>query len=49
MTWDLSADVVVVGYGAAGTSTALEAVAAGADVLAIAGRAVAKGLIHAVE
>lgn len=35
MTWDLSADVVVVGYGAAGTSTALEAVAAGADVLAI--------------
>ncbi|MFH5209305.1 FAD-binding protein [Antrihabitans sp. NCIMB 15449] len=35
MTWDLSADVVVIGYGAAGTSAALEAVAGGAKVVAI--------------
>ncbi len=35
MTWDLSADVVVVGYGAAGVSAALEARASGADVLAL--------------
>ena len=35
MTWDLSADVVVVGFGAAGAAAALEAVAGGASVLAI--------------
>jgi len=32
-TWDLEADVVVVGFGAAGACAALEAVAAGADVI----------------
>ncbi|MFG1785738.1 FAD-binding protein [Rhodococcus oryzae] len=35
MSWDLSADVVVVGVGVAGVSAALEAVAAGADVIAL--------------
>lgn len=35
MSADLSADVVVVGFGAAGVSAALEARSAGADVLAI--------------
>ena len=35
MNWDESADVVVVGYGAAGVSAALEARDRGADVLAI--------------
>ena len=34
-TWDLEADVVVVGFGAAGASAALEAVAAGADVIVL--------------
>ena len=34
-TWDLEADVVVVGYGAAGACAALEAVAAGADVIVL--------------
>ncbi len=33
--WDLEADVIVVGYGAAGACAALEAAAAGADVLVI--------------
>ncbi len=33
--WDLEADVVVIGLGAAGACAALEAVAAGADVLVI--------------
>ncbi|SNS69625.1 FAD-binding protein [Rhodococcoides kyotonense] len=35
MTWNLQTDVVVVGYGAAGVAAALEAVEAGADVVAI--------------
>ncbi|MFC7448007.1 FAD-binding protein [Rhodococcus daqingensis] len=35
MSWDLSADVVVVGVGVAGVSAALEAVDAGADVIAL--------------
>lgn len=35
MTWDLEADVVVIGFGAAGACAALEAVAGGADVLVI--------------
>ncbi|WP_246097803.1 FAD-binding protein [Rhodococcus spelaei] len=35
MGWDLSADVVVVGVGVAGASAALEALAAGADVIAL--------------
>ncbi|MFC9788251.1 FAD-binding protein [Rhodococcus sp. NPDC127528] len=35
MAWDLSADVVVVGVGVAGASAALEALAAGADVIAL--------------
>jgi 3-oxo-5alpha-steroid 4-dehydrogenase len=34
-TWDDSADVVVVGFGAAGASTAFEAATAGADVLVL--------------
>ena len=34
-TWDLEADVVVVGLGAAGACAALEAVAAGADVIVL--------------
>ena len=33
--WDLEADVVVVGFGAAGACAALEAAAAGADVLVV--------------
>jgi 3-oxo-5alpha-steroid 4-dehydrogenase len=33
--WDERADVVVVGFGAAGASTAIEAVEAGADVLVL--------------
>ncbi|HET7017082.1 MAG TPA: FAD-binding protein [Streptosporangiaceae bacterium] len=33
--WDLEADVVVIGFGAAGACAALEAVAGGADVLVI--------------
>ena len=33
--WDDAADVVVIGFGAAGASAALEAVAAGADVLVL--------------
>ncbi|WP_225727682.1 MULTISPECIES: FAD-binding protein [unclassified Nocardia] len=33
--WDLTADVVVVGFGAAGAAAALEAAAAGAQVLAL--------------
>lgn len=35
LEWDLTADVVVVGYGAAGASAALEATAAGAQVLVL--------------
>jgi 3-oxo-5alpha-steroid 4-dehydrogenase len=35
MTWDLEADVVVIGFGAAGACAALEAVAGGADVLVL--------------
>ncbi len=35
LTWDLEADVVVVGFGAAGACAALEAAAAGASVLVI--------------
>jgi len=35
MAWDLEADVVVVGYGAAGAVAALEAAEAGADVLVL--------------
>jgi 3-oxo-5alpha-steroid 4-dehydrogenase len=35
LTWDLEADVVVIGYGAAGSAAALEAAASGADVLVI--------------
>ncbi|MDN5547965.1 MAG: FAD-dependent oxidoreductase, partial [Rhodococcus sp. (in: high G+C Gram-positive bacteria)] len=35
MTWDTSVDVLVVGFGVAGASAALEAVAAGSSVLAI--------------
>jgi 3-oxo-5alpha-steroid 4-dehydrogenase len=35
LTWDLEADVVVVGFGAAGACAALEAAAAGARVLVI--------------
>ncbi|KAA0021989.1 FAD-binding protein [Antrihabitans cavernicola] len=35
MTWDLSADVVIVGFGAAGVAASLEAVASGATVLAV--------------
>ncbi len=35
MPWDLQADVVVVGFGAAGACTALEAAAAGARVIVI--------------
>ena len=35
LTWDLEADVVVVGFGAAGACAALEAEAAGASVLVI--------------
>lgn len=34
-SWDLQADVVVVGFGAAGACAALEAAAAGADVLVL--------------
>ena len=34
-TWDLEADVVVVGFGAAGACAALEAIAAGADVIVL--------------
>ena len=34
-SWDLEADVVVIGFGAAGSVAALEAAAAGADVLVI--------------
>jgi 3-oxo-5alpha-steroid 4-dehydrogenase len=33
--WDLGADVVVVGFGAAGACAALEAAAAGASVLVL--------------
>lgn len=35
MTWDTSIDVLVVGFGVAGASAALEAVAAGSSVMAI--------------
>ncbi len=35
MTWDTSVDVLVVGFGVAGASAALEAVAAGSSVMAI--------------
>ncbi|MEV0298159.1 FAD-binding protein [Nocardia sp. NPDC050710] len=35
LEWDLAADVVVVGYGAAGAAAALEATAAGAQVLVL--------------
>ena len=35
MAWDLEADVVVVGYGAAGAAAALEAAAGGADVIVL--------------
>lgn len=35
MTWDLSTDVVIVGFGAAGAAAGLEAIEAGAEVLAI--------------
>ncbi|MGW4367491.1 FAD-binding protein [Nocardia takedensis] len=35
LEWDLTADVVVVGYGAAGASAALEATASGAQVLVL--------------
>ncbi|MEU8897761.1 FAD-binding protein [Nocardia sp. NPDC048505] len=35
LEWDLTADVVVVGYGAAGAAAALEATAAGAQVLVL--------------
>lgn len=35
MTWDLSTDVVVVGFGAAGAAASIEAAAGGADVLAL--------------
>lgn len=35
MTWDLSTDVVIVGFGAAGAAAGLEAVESGAQVLAI--------------
>lgn len=34
-TWDESADVLVVGFGAAGSSAAIEARYAGADVLVL--------------
>lgn len=34
-TWDLEADVVVIGFGAAGACAALEAAAAGADVIVL--------------
>jgi 3-oxo-5alpha-steroid 4-dehydrogenase len=34
-TWDVQADVVIVGFGAAGACAALEAVAAGADVIVL--------------
>jgi 3-oxo-5alpha-steroid 4-dehydrogenase len=36
-TWDIQADVVVVGFGAAGACAALEAAAAGCDVVVLAG------------
>jgi 3-oxo-5alpha-steroid 4-dehydrogenase len=35
LTWDIQADVVVVGFGAAGACAALEAAAAGSDVLVL--------------
>lgn len=35
MTWDLHADVVVVGFGAAGASAAIEAAESGAEVVAL--------------
>lgn len=35
VTWDASTDVVIVGFGVAGAATALQAVAGGADVLAV--------------
>jgi len=35
VTWDLSTDVVVVGFGAAGAAASIEAAAGGADVLAL--------------
>lgn len=35
MTWDQSADVVVVGFGAAGAAASIEAAAGGADVIAL--------------
>ncbi|MBY6413195.1 FAD-binding protein [Rhodococcus sp. BP-252] len=35
VTWNLHADVVIVGYGAAGVAAALEAAEAGADVVAV--------------
>ena len=34
-TWDIQADVVVVGFGAAGACAALEAAAAGCDVIVL--------------
>jgi succinate dehydrogenase/fumarate reductase flavoprotein subunit len=34
-TWDIQADVVVVGFGAAGACAALEAAAAGCDVVVL--------------
>jgi 3-oxo-5alpha-steroid 4-dehydrogenase len=34
-TWDIQADVVVVGFGAAGACAALEAAAAGRDVVVL--------------
>src|SRR5215472_16541052 len=33
--WDLAADVVVIGFGAAGAAAAIEAAEAGADVLVV--------------
>lgn len=35
MTWDLHADVVVVGFGAAGAASSIEAASSGAEVIAI--------------
>ena len=35
MPWDVQADVVVVGFGAAGACAALEAVSAGCDVVVL--------------